>query len=341
MTKHSFQYSEIIDYSLLDNRDSIYLDMNIWIDISDQKSSLAQNVRNLLRKLVADGKIFCPLHFPLLNELNKLASDSMMTLAELMNELSLNFSYAVDFTIWGKEVGSFFNSILSGSDPKLKLTDLYTPFIGHLETDLSFDLPDDIGKQDLHFYLEQLKSKVKKTTLPKFVAWSIEDDVLIPEGQSDKLNAEWKLAYRYAKGNRQKIKTANQEFVISHFFLPGLRNYLGSLDSSQLARVEQYSSSLPKDSTGMAFAPIIKKMPALRNFWELVSYAPLDNQRNFTMNDLYDIEHIVIPLAYSAALASQDKWMNHLVKMTKLEGINGCSYIPKLKDLHAYLTDNY
>ena len=72
---------------------SVFLDMNCWINMGDDKSPLSTRVKGTLRKLVSDGAIFCPLSFGLICELYKQAEDSRLRVGTLMEELSLNVSY--------------------------------------------------------------------------------------------------------------------------------------------------------------------------------------------------------------------------------------------------------
>src|SRR4051812_44892266 len=78
----------------INNRKSIFLDTNVWIDLREEQGSEAQSIRELLTKLVTEGKIFCPLSFALISELFKQPYELAIITANLMDDLSLNASFA-------------------------------------------------------------------------------------------------------------------------------------------------------------------------------------------------------------------------------------------------------
>jgi hypothetical protein len=86
------------------DRKPVVLDMNCWIDMADDKFLLATRIKDTLCKLVSDGLLFCPLSFGLICELYRQAEDSQLRVGTLMEELSLNVSYASQKEIFAWEV---------------------------------------------------------------------------------------------------------------------------------------------------------------------------------------------------------------------------------------------
>src|SRR5260370_517904 len=86
------------------DRKPVVLDMNCWINMGDDKSAQSTRIKGTLRKLVSEGAIFCPLSFGLICELYKQAEDSRLRVGMLMEELSLNVSYASRDEIFAWEV---------------------------------------------------------------------------------------------------------------------------------------------------------------------------------------------------------------------------------------------
>lgn len=109
----------------------------------------------------------------------------------------------------------------------------------------------------------------------------------------------------------------------------------------QVYKITKYITSFPKDDKKSVFNSIIDFMPSIRNEVDILSIVPLDNKRNITINDFYDIENLLVPLAYSDVFVSKDKWIRYLLKVTGLPKKNNCRYLYDLESFVHYLSKNY
>src|SRR5580698_4951298 len=73
----------------------IFLDMNAWIELREQKDDTSARVRKQLTDLVKSGKAFCPLQSAIMQELFALSGDYLERTAALMEELRLNAIYII------------------------------------------------------------------------------------------------------------------------------------------------------------------------------------------------------------------------------------------------------
>src|SRR5262245_1497069 len=89
------------------NMKAVFLDMNGWINMADDKTPQATGVKDALRKAVSQGLAFCPLSYGVLTELYKQSFDSRMRVGQLMEELSLNIAYANRGEVFTWEVERF------------------------------------------------------------------------------------------------------------------------------------------------------------------------------------------------------------------------------------------
>ena len=99
----------------LKGRTSLFFDINVWIDLADSKSPLANRIKRLLKVLVEDRKILCPLFAPVIWELYKQQYDSILRVGELMEELSLNLWFAPKEEVFRKEATNFVLNYLRNS----------------------------------------------------------------------------------------------------------------------------------------------------------------------------------------------------------------------------------
>src|ERR671915_135308 len=101
---------------LLDNRTAIYLDTKFWILLRDcaagrNKDPAAQELLQRLRKLVQDGKAFCPIGESTFCEFLKQDDvNSRLETARIVDELGLGVALLEHRTRLGTEISHFVHS---------------------------------------------------------------------------------------------------------------------------------------------------------------------------------------------------------------------------------------
>lgn len=279
MTEYSIKFRDETDYRILAGRDIIYLDSNFWIDLADEKTKPYKTLKEILKLLVRDKKIFCPLNFPTLTELYKQDYDSMLRVGELMNELSLNFTYSHAEEIWSYEVVKFIFSHLNNIEYRLKNEILFVPYLGYLSSRASLIFPDDYDSELEKKIFELLKGKMAKVTLPEFIKLSNGFKNRRQRDLAYKIREEWNDRWERNKGNRKKIRIELENIIAKEKLLPLMKKINSNLTPDQLIQITNYINSFPRDKQGRAFNSIISNMPSMRNEIEILSLACLDNQK--------------------------------------------------------------
>lgn len=97
----------------LEQRKIFFLDTSTWIDIADEKSYTAKNLKRKLRRLVNTERVFRPLSLAMIWELRKQKFDSALRVGELMEELS-SVTYKWPREIFRNEISNYLVKTLTG-----------------------------------------------------------------------------------------------------------------------------------------------------------------------------------------------------------------------------------
>lgn len=264
----------------------------------------------------------------------------MLKVGKLMEEFSLNFSFANWDEIWKSEVRNFVYSYLHKTKYVVEDEILFVPFIGYLSSKASLIYPDGY-KKEFAEEVNSLQKNISKFTLTDFIKISNGAKDIVRKDHSAYIKDEWLNALKRAKGNKAKLRYENETFTSKTRILTTLFEINKELSPENLLKITEYLNSFPKDNKGRIFNSIIGFLPTLRNEVEILSVVSLDKQRKVTMNDFFDIENLIVPLAYSDVLVSRDRWIRSLLKVTDLPEKNNCKYFYDFEGLIKYLSNNY
>jgi hypothetical protein len=84
-------------------RVSVFLDTNCWINMADETKAAPVRVREKLRELVASGQVFCTLSWGILEELFDKSERFLPRTATLIEESSLNAVFINRQELYGWE----------------------------------------------------------------------------------------------------------------------------------------------------------------------------------------------------------------------------------------------
>jgi len=338
MSKINFKISDDSITNKVQGRKAIFLDTNIWVHVANEKTQIAKDIRYYLIKLVNNGIVFCPLSAPLIWELYKQNFESALRVGSLMEELSLNICYLSIDEVIHKEIKKYVLSIINKSKLLVSGKDIYGPVMAYLFSNYSLDFPSDYSQsQIIHF---------SKVFTPIMNNLSLTD---ILKMRSDSLPIKYessKIAYKkqnnkrreFTKGDKTKMRRIEEEFAAQNIILPIIYKINSQLPITQVFLLVNHFNSLPKDKYGGSLKSILEYLPATKCNIEIMTVTGYDITRNDNMNDYFDRELMILPLAYADVFVSEDKWIKHiLINLSDITKNNNILYISTLNDLKKYL----
>ncbi len=311
---------QVMDTELIreiENRISIALDTSVWFNLVEDVNDQAKRVKQLLIDLVNQGKIFCPLTFSGISEILKRSYQNALDVAALMDELSLGISFASHETVYRKEIERFLLNAIYGEERFLEKCEIYVPVMGWLGAGGSLDFPQEFPassedrKNFTDSFAEILKSKKISDIVKLFKGM-----LPLPNVVSQP-NYEWKKRWEENQGNKRKIREIEKQTVLRKV-VDRIKEET-TLESPEQTilfkhKARDYIYSLPKDKDGTYATAVLERMPAHKNMVEVMTFAGFDPNRTDKMNDFFDIELMIIPMAYASVVVATDKWIRELMK---------------------------
>jgi len=327
-------------------RKAISLDTNAWINMADDKSAVATRVKGTLRKLVSDGLVFCPLSMGVVLELYKQAQDSRLKTGTLMEELSLNVSYANKCEIFSWEIDRFVSRELGIGPIDLSLAGLYVPIVGYLSSQLNIGFPEESASEQMNEKVRGLSQKIEALTLTDILKLDDDDDWsgnYVKQLPDPPMSAVVKRIRERTKGNKGTMFLLESQAVLELEVLPGLRRLSPQVKERFMAYVHAAKDKAPTDKSpkeqyAAFLAELFTHLPALYNHVDLLTTISQNPTQAFEINDWFDHEIMPVPLAYASAFVAQDKGIRDVVRnRTQILKRNACCYCFDLGELEEWL----
>ena len=321
------------------DKKSVVLDMNCWINMGDDKFPLATRVKHTLRRLVSDGLIFCPLSFGLICELYKQEEDSRLRVGTLMEELSLNASYACREEIFAWEVERVVRRLADAGPIDLSTSGLYVPVLAFITSRFGLEFPEGFPSEHVNDCTAKLKERMESLTFTELLTMRAarEGENLfdyIKAIPAPKYSEEAKRTWDMVKGDRQKIQRIEAEAICKQSILPAIRK----LPLQVQAKFLPYVNTAPKNKYGDCLDYLINQMPAIRNHMELMAAVTQQPSRKDKINDFFDNEIMPVPLAYASVFVAQDKGIRDVLRnRTDILKRNPCHYCSDLAEFEEWL----
>lgn len=324
----------------IQGRKSIFLETNVWIDSADEKTKESKRVKELLRESVKSGKIFCPSSEIIIWELYKQEYDSMLRVGELMEELSLNLSFARKEELFRSEVKRFILNFLENKQEPLNELEIFVPVAAYLSSSSKIVFPEGWSQEDQKKLGDFVYSSLISLTVTGLLKMRKDNRSFINKERDPGYSDSWKKRWEITKGNKRKMHRIEVEKIATSFLIPLLNNLRSQLPIEQQLKFLSYVKSLPKDKYGGAVTTILARMPALKNEIDILTVSGYDPNRKGNMNDFFDIELMAIPFAYADIFVTFDGWIKHLLtsKNTFIKP-DKCKCIFNLADLEVYLNN--
>jgi hypothetical protein len=324
------------------DRKAVFLDMNCWINMADEKTVLATQVRERLRKLVSNGVLFCPLVYGVLLELNKQARDSRLRVGALMEALSVNVSYANKFEIFAWEVRQFASRTLGIGPYELGKSGLYVPVAGYASSDMKIGYPQEFGSAETDKAVRGLQQAIESLTVTQMLEMEDDEEVAeyvkgLPDPQLLMSEAISKVRSS-GKGNKRTIRVLQFQAVLDQVVWPNLRKVSVEAVTNFGKCLMEGMNPPSREKVERRFEAVFANLPSLYNQAELCVAISQNPSQKFEINDFFDYENMPIPLAYASVFVAQDKGIRDVLRnRTKILGRTSCRYCFDLAELEDWL----
>ena len=315
------------------DRLSVFMDMNCWINMRDERYPVAVAVRDRLKDLVSSGQVVCPLSWGLIEELFTQSPDLRRRTASLMEELSLNVTYVMRREAFEWEITRSVRRLAS-EEADDSLNGLFAPVAAFNGSQFPVEFPEDypIQKVDQERVRAIAKQGLGMTGLAQLV-----DTLDVPpnEGHHPPAYSEAaRKAMALAKGNKSKLLEMEANEVFRIYVVPSLMKFPPAV-------VAQWMATVVNPSKRDTLTPeSYLSLPALSNYVEIMATVDSQPSRKDKNNDFFDYEIMVVPLAYSSAFVSKDKGIKHLLtQRTQILKRTSCQYCDGLEALEQWFKD--
>lgn len=317
-------------------RKALLLDTSVWITLADGKSDESRVLRDSLRRLAAQEKIFCPLTAPAVWELRKQARPSLTRTAALMEELSLNVSFRSVDEIMDREIDHLLDYLRTDTFSPLGTSDIFGPVLSYLVPGFSLTPgPDHSNPRTLHDHLAGVTQGLSLTWLIDSLGDRSSPGPTHPPRYQQANVARRELAARAGVAPSR----IEQESLAQSILIPRLNEKRSVLPIREQLHVVAKVKSLPRSKRhDSALEHLLHFLPVLAAYAQVMTVAGLDPNRKDRSNDFYDRETLIYALSYSSAFAAFDSWIRSLIALCVKERFPGVMpYCGDTKELASYL----
>jgi hypothetical protein len=294
-------------------RFTVLLDMNVWIDLTEEKTEEISRIREKLRSLVKRGTLFCPLVPTIIWELYRQSYTSAIKVAEVMEELSLNICFAPTEEICIKEVDAVFEEICTGAKPIIGPDMLFVPVSAFLGTRGALHFPNVSAFEDPQLLADQVAQQLRATSIVELCRMT-KNSFSQPKERAPRY-AETALRRKEIAGkSRERTRRVEEEAVLRSMVTPRISELSSLLPIHVQADLAERLRSLPKDSYGGAARHLISLMPSVNHRIEVFCLVGQDPLRKDDMRDFYDLELIMASYVYSNVFATRDKGIRYILE---------------------------
>jgi hypothetical protein len=335
----SFRYERELIRQKIKNRLSVFLDTMFWIDLQNEKDAMAVALRTKLKDAVQRKKIFCPLSFATILEMGKQNAESRIKTSTLMDELSCGAAFANSKDIFEWEVERYCNITVNKVFKEADVCFAYVPVVGYLSD--KFKLIYDEFSADEREEVEHLNDAVLKkvstmslTELTKIRGDSVSEMLKKFSSPPDYKSRIRKVRELY-KGDKKKMWLHEVATVFANSISGTMaKTVQGPMRTTFLNMIKE----IKPDENDTRMTSALFSMPAIHNHIDLMAVIYQFPERVFSLNDFFDLEMAPVPLAYSDAFVTKDKWLNDIIeRRSGMLRRTKCSLISGFEELSVWL----
>lgn len=317
----------------VEGRGTVLFDTNFWIDIAEAKTVQLVRLQDRLRELVIGSRLFCPLTFTTIHELLFQTHASAVRVGALMEDLSLNIAFAPSEDLIIKEVDAAFQMIATNNRPHLGSFDVFVPIMSYFCTEGTLRFPETFPPERRQQLRDHMAQSLRGLGVVEYLDM-MKSSMPLPRKEAPPYKAAAVRRREAARDSKELAWRIEAEAVLNQFVLPRLKTLMRTLPDELQVRWR----NLPTIRYIALAKYLLPHMPATRHYIDVMTAAGFDAGRGFQMNDFFDLELIKVPLVYSDALATGDKWVKHLLTK-EIKGATSRSrrYVWNYDELEEYL----
>lgn len=342
MGDERYDYEFELDNRLLESlslRHVVLLDTSVWVRLSDRQDKLATSVVEKLLRLKNAEKIFCPLAAPTIWELRKQVGGSLVRTAGLMEELSENVTFRSVDQIFDMEVKSFLDYLLTGEFKPLSLAHLFGPIMSYLAPGYRLvGVDSSIPSHTISLLHANVKS-LRLSALIKKLGDSSSPS--FPGGYD--MTSVAKSRRAIVGSSIDLARRVEIEEVAKRIVVPLINKNRSKMRFADQLRIVAGFDSLPRSRRyRSAIEYILKFMPALAAYVEILTFSGLDVTRKTSQNDFFDRELLIYAMSYSGTFSAVDRWIASIVSLSRKGGFSAIyAFSGSLKELDQRLDQIY
>ena len=333
-------------------RRTVYLDNNVWIALTDQKTAVAAECLEVCRLAVSSKIALFPVSYASVMELlGQPLNAPRKNQSSLMDELSEGVSFRAAAPVERVEVRSAFSFFIGDSFEPPSKVELFTYIIDSV-ADNCLEVPDSFKEQDAQNLVGHLRTHAGIRS----VSWLLEHldvDALRSRhlAMGDRFVSLMSRSIRessehFRLGSKPDTKGMLREeyyYLFTKKILPLFRELmLERWSPEELVvelprRMEKFTECNGKGGPEQ-LARLISKMPSINLFAQMMQARSMDSKRQVRRQDFWDIEHARVSGAYADAFVTCDRNLVDLLESRcQVPVEKNCLIVRKLRDLVTLL----
>lgn len=333
-------------------RRTVYLDNNVWIALTDQKTAVATECLEVCRLAVASKIALFPLSYASVVELlDQPRIAPRENQSSLMDELSEGVSFRAAAPVERVEICSAFSFFIGDSFEPPPKAEFFTYIIDSV-ADNCLEVSDDFKEQDAQSLVTHLRTHAGICS----VSWLLEhldvdasrtrhlamgDRFVSLMSKSIKESSE-----HFRSGSKPDAKGMLHEehsYLFRRRILPLFRDLMlerwppEELIVELPLRMKKFTDCNGKGGPEQ-LARLISKMPSINLFAQMMQARSMDSKRQVRRQDFWDIEHARVSGAYADAFVTCDRNLVDLLESRcQVPAERNCLIVRKLEDLVTLL----
>jgi hypothetical protein len=325
-------------------RRAIYLDTNVWIQLSHERTEDAQKCLAACKAAQRAGAVVFPLSYAAISELIEQASSpSQMKRCELMDELSVGVSFRHSQAIREIEAQNGLRVLLGEVPVPVDRTTSFSYVVeafGHASLSFTPDWTEEMIAQ----FMEHCWSTGFVTT----IKWHLQHSNL-DAWRREHIESERATQLRFEQSLSASIdhyKTRNGKPDYSAAVRDGHRYYFESAvlpliaaiaTAEEFQRITGLIRNIAHGNDDELLAQVLEAVPSVDAQCRMLAHRIMNPTRPYKAEDFWDVEHAVIPCIYSDAFCTLDGGLRHALRTPDVLNNSRCKILAGLDHLREYV----